>query len=157
MLAYVRLLKILTGLKDLTSRAHPGVASKDNQRAWLIYYVHSSSNSSNNLVLGNLGFSPPILLSHIHNGVTSFVLGSGPGYAFSARGIFFAIFDLEVAGSRPTNRLLALLQKGLVVAAAEIRHPGLKFVSVSPVSPGDGRRCPPSPQTLKRISTLSES
>ena len=27
--------------------AHPDVETKDNQRAWLMYSVHSSSNSSN--------------------------------------------------------------------------------------------------------------
>jgi hypothetical protein len=61
---------------------------------------------------------------------------------------FFDVFDLEVAGSTPTNRLLALVQKDLFVAAAETRLPGLMFVSVSPVSPGDRRRRLPSPRAL---------
>jgi len=92
----------------------------------------------------------PVFIIYIDNCVISFILGSGRGYRMMSFGlvVFFAVFDLEVAGSRPKNRLLALLQTGLVVAAAEIRHPVLKFVSVSPVSPGDGRQCLPSPQTL---------
>ena len=66
-----------------------------------------------------------------------------------AEGIF-AVFEIEVVSSKPATRLLALLQNKIEAAAetchlGEIPHLGLKLVSVSPVSSGDGRRGLPSP------------
>jgi hypothetical protein len=44
--------------------------------------------------------------------------------------------------------VVALFQEGIFVNAAEIRLPGLKFVSVSPVCPGDEKKYLLSPRTL---------
>jgi hypothetical protein len=62
-LAYLGLHQNLVDPKDLTSSAHPGVASKDKRRAWLMRFGDSRSNSFINL------FSIRIFLNHIHNGV----------------------------------------------------------------------------------------
>ena len=44
--------------------------------------------------------------------------------------------------------VVALFQEGIFVNAAETRLPGLRFVSVSPVCPGDGKQYLLSPRTL---------